>query len=284
MKDNPLVSIVTPSYNQGEFIEDTILSVKNQDNPNIEHIIIDGGSTDNTLEILKKYEGTYSMRWISEPDEGQSDAVNKGFGMAKGEIIGWVNSDDAYFDVSAISSVVKSFDKYSEADAIYGDIVRMDENNLILYIKKVRKFDYNYLKKTCFLEQPAVFFRRNVIDNFELDVSLEIAMDYDFWLRIAKKHRFQYVKRILAVDRHHEKRKVVDRRDEMIKESVYVSKEYGQFNRNWLNRLFNIGLYGVRSVYMLIEVQRLYHKYNFAFDIKLDNMLSTMFRQIKPKK
>ena len=283
MKDRPLVSIITPSLNQGRFIEDTILSVKNQDYPNIEHIIVDGGSTDNTLEILKEYEGTYDMRWISEPDEGQSDAINKGFRMAKGEIIAELDSDDGYFDVNAISNVVKYFDKYKDADVIYGDVVRIDENNLILYIIKVRKFDYNYLRKGCFLEQPAVFFRRNVIDNFELDVNLEIAMDYDFWLRIGKKHKFQYVNRIFAVDRHHKKRKVVDRRDEMIKESVYVSKEFG--TRTCLDKLLNIGLYPVRSIHRLIGVWRLYHhNYNFAFDMKLDNMLSTMFRQVKPWK
>lgn len=284
MKDKTLVSIVTPSYNQGRFIEDTLLSVKNQDYPNIEHIVVDGGSTDNTLEILRKYEKEYNLIWISEPDEGQSDAVNKGFRMASGEIIGWVNSDDGYFDVSAVSSVVKFFDKYDDADIIYGDVVRIDENNLILFIIKNRKFNYNYLKKTCSIWQPAAFFRRKIIDKFELDTSLDIAMDYDFWLRIGKKHRFQYANRIFAVDRIHKKRKIVARRDEMIKESVYVSKEYGQVNRNWLNRLFNIGLYGVRCLYMLIEVQRLHHKYNFAFDMKLDNVLSTIFRQFKPKK
>ena len=283
MKDKTLVSIITPSYNQGRFIEDALLSVKNQDYPNIEHIIVDGGSIDNTLEILRKYENEYNLRWISEPDEGQSGAVNNGFRMAKGEIIGWVNSDDGYFDVSAISSVVKYFDKYKGADVIYGDVVRIDENNLILYIIKIREFDYNYLIKTCFLEQPAIFFRRNVIDNFEIDVSLEIAMDYDFWLRIAKKHRFQYVNRIFAVDRTHKKRKIVDRMDEMIKESVYVSKEYG--NQTCLDKLLNVGLYPVRSIYRLIGVCRLYHHdYNFAFDMKLSSMLSTIFRHVKPWK
>lgn len=283
MKDNPLVSIVTPSYNQERFIEDTILSVKNQDYPNIEHIIVDGGSTDNTLEILKTYGGTYNMRWISESDEGQSDAINKGFRMAKGDIIAELDSDDGYFDISAISSAVKYFDEYENADVIYGDAVRIDENNLILYILKVRKFDYNHLKKSCFLEQPAVLFRRNVIDNFELDVSLEIAMDYDFWLRIAKKHKFQYVNRIIAVDRTHKKRKTVDRRDEMIKESVCVSKEY----HNWssLDKLLNIVLYPVRSIYILIEVWKLYHhNYNFAFDMELSNMAYTVIRQVKPWK
>lgn len=282
IEDTPLVSIITPSFNQGRFIEDTILSVKNQDYSDIEHIIMDGGSTDNTIEIIKKYEGTYNMQWISEPDEGQSDAINKGFKMAKGELIAWINSDDGYFDVSAISSVVKFFDKYDDADVIYGDVVRINENNLILFIIKNRKFNYNYLKKTCSIWQPGAFFRRKIIDNFELDTSLDIAMDYDFWLRIGKKHGFQYINRIFAVDRIHKKRKIVERRDEMIKESVYLSKEYGQVNRSLLYRLFNIGLYGPRSLYMLIEVQRLYYKYNFAFDMKLDNMLSTIFRQIKP--
>ena len=281
-KDKNLVSIITPSYNQGRFIEDTLLSVKNQDYPNIEHIVVDGGSTDKTLEILRKYENQYDLKWISESDEGQSDAVNKGFRMAKGEIIGWINSDDGYFDVSAISSIVILFDKYDDADVIYGDVVRINENNLILFIIKNRKFNYNYLKKTCSIRQPGAFFRRKIIDNFELDTSLDIAMDYDFWLRIGKKHRFQYINRIFAVDRIHKKRKIVARKDEMIKEAVYLSKEYGQVNRSLLYRLFNIGLYGPRSLYMLIEVQRLYYKYNFAFDMKLDNMLSTFFRQIKP--
>jgi glycosyltransferase involved in cell wall biosynthesis len=122
-KEGPLVSIVTPSYNQGQFIEETTLSVKNQDYPNIEHIVVYGGSTDEILEILKRYEGTYNLRWISEPDEGHADAVNKGFAMAKGEIISWLNSDDVYFDKGTISSVMEAFQRHSEADIVYGNCV-----------------------------------------------------------------------------------------------------------------------------------------------------------------
>ena len=115
---NPLVSIITPSYNQGMFIEDTILSVKNQDYQNVEHIIIDGGSTDNTMDILKRYEGAYNMRWTSEPDRGQSDARNKGWRASNGQIVGWLNSDDVYLEKNTIGYVVEQFASHQDADIV----------------------------------------------------------------------------------------------------------------------------------------------------------------------
>ena len=283
-KNMPLVSIVTPSYNQGEFIEDNILSVKNQDYPNIEHIIIDGGSTDNTLEILKKYENTYNMRWVSESDDGQADAVNKGFKRSKGEIIGWINSDDGYFDISAISSVVGSFYKYADADVIYGNAVRIDENNLLLFILKNKKFDYNYLKKTPCITQPAAFFRRKIIDKFQLNTKLEIAIDYEYWIRIGKNHKFQYVNRIFAIDRDHNKRKIVARIDEMVAESIFVSPEYGQFDNNKRkNKLLRVISYGIRLNHRVLAILILYSAKNFSFDIKLDGILRTILRQINSR-
>ncbi len=115
----PLVSIVTPSLNQGRFIQETILSVKDQTYPNIEHIIVDGGSTDGTLDIIKKYEGTYKMRWVSEPDSGQSDAINKGWRMAKGEILAYLNSDDTYMPW-AVETAVELFSEHPDVAIIVG--------------------------------------------------------------------------------------------------------------------------------------------------------------------
>lgn len=280
MIDNlPLVSIITPSYNQGKFIEDAILSVKNQDYPNIEHIIIDGGSIDNTLEILKKYENTYKMQWKSEPDKGQADAINKGFERAKGEIIGWINSDDAYFDVRTISAIVKYFQTFREINVLYGNAARIDENNLLLFIIKVREFDRNYLKKECFLRQPAVFFRKSIIDEFRLNTSLEFAMDYDFWLRISKFHDFKYVNKIFAIDRNHENRKIIARKTDAIKETIMVSREYGNIaKKNKLNKYYD---YLLRSAYGICLVWSTYRECRFAFDIRLDPISETMFRQLK---
>jgi glycosyltransferase involved in cell wall biosynthesis len=276
----PLVSIITPSYNQGRFIEDAILSVENQDYLNIEHIIIDGGSTDETLKILEKYENTYNMHWVSEPDNGQADAINKGFYRAKGEIIGWINSDDAYFDVRTISTIVKYFQTFKDINVLYGNAARIDENNLLLFIIKPGEFDRNYLKKRCFLVQPAVFFRKKIIDEFRLDTSLDIAMDYDFWRRISKFHDFKYINKIFAVDRTHRDRKVNARRTDMIKEAIKVSKEYGNFDKT--NKLQIYYTYFLKSIYGIYTIWNLYHEYNLAFDIKLDAMQRTMLRQIKP--
>ena len=126
-----LVSIVTPSLNQGRFIEETILSIKNQSYPNIEHIIVDGGSTDNTLDIIKKYDGTYNMRWLSEPDEGQSDAINKGWKMSKGEIIAYLNSDDTYMP-RAVETAVKFLTEHPDISMVYGGFNYIDEHGEVI--------------------------------------------------------------------------------------------------------------------------------------------------------
>ena len=123
VRKGPLVSIVTPSYNHGRYIEETIQSVLNQDYPNLEYLVIDGGSSDNTVEILKKYEGR--LTWISEKDRGQADAINKGFRMANGEILAWLNSDDTYLP-GAVQHSVRYLEAHSEVAMLYGEGYHID--------------------------------------------------------------------------------------------------------------------------------------------------------------
>jgi len=242
----PLVSIVTPSYNQGRFIEDTILSVKNQDYPNIEHIVVDGGSNDDTLEILRKYEDEYNLKWISEPDEGQSDAVNKGFRMAEGEIIGWLNSDDVYFTRDVISYVVGEFERNLGADVVYGDGVIIGESGLILRVTKMSQWVWNY--KLLLLgyppAQPSLFFRNEVITNNKIEDDLDYAMDFEFWLRLIQNgYNFHYVNKILSGDRFHGIKKSVHNIDLLTIEKKKVLEEYGQkinflfYIRYFVNRI-----------------------------------------------
>jgi len=282
IEKSPLVSIITPSYNQGKFIEDTILSIKNQDYPKIEHIIIDGGSTDETIEILKKYEDSYTLRWISKPDEGHSDAVNKGFKMARGDIIGWLNSDDVYFDKNVVTSIVKKFLKHPELDLIYGDIVFIDEDNLILRVQCVPDFDYNYLLMGCFIEQPAVFFKSTVVKKYKLDINLKIAIDYEYWLRIGKKFEFHHISRIIAADRNHKERISISDGKKLRKESKQIRKEYGQnlgllYNiKRFLNRIFSGIPRRIKGFILLIKI---YGDKDLAFKVKWDNWPNLLFRQ-----
>ncbi len=288
MRDKPLVSIVTPSYNQGKFIEDTILSVKNQDYPNIEHIVIDGGSSDNTLEILRRYEKGYNLRWISEPDEGQSDAVNKGFGLAKGEILGWLNSDDCYFSKDAISYVVAKFEELRDTAVIYGDSIHISESNLVLRhcYSGTPWFSRHRLLRYDFIAQPSAFFRKVVIQDYEVDVNIDLPMDYEYWLRLVKDGlKFKHVNKILSAIRRHSTAKTISRRQEAKVEGKKVQERYGQkFGvRYYLLRLVDLVLalflriYGARALAKLFLNPR---KQNLTFSAKFDSVLKAVSRQL----
>ena len=285
--NSPLVSIVTPSYNQGRFIEDTLLSVKNQDYPSIEHIVVDGSSTDNTLEILRTYEGTYDMRWISEPDRGQSDAVNKGFGMAKGDIVGWLNSDDVYFDGHAVSYVVEQFDRMHDVDVIYGDGVLINEVNLIVKVwHSIPWFDFSRLRRLDFIPQPSTFLRRNVILTHDFNVDLELAIDYDFWLKIARDGAtFQHVDRILSAFRSHGAAKTNTRWEELQAESKKVKQQYGQYFDAQYYALLALD-YLILVILKIRGVKTIMGLYSnrgrgrdLAFHAEFDSLLGAAFRQ-----
>jgi glycosyltransferase involved in cell wall biosynthesis len=209
----PKITIVTPSFNQGAYIEEALFSVKQQDYPNVEHIVIDGGSTDQTLSILRQLGGRSDfshLRWISEPDRGQSDALNKGFRAAEGEIIGWLNSDDRY-RAGAFDAAVQAWRSCAEADIIYGDYALIDQNGRVRRIRREIEFSHFILQyhRVLYIPTTATFFRRRIIDDQNwIDVQLQFAMDYDFFLRLAQRgYRFQHVRFLLADFRQHSESK-----------------------------------------------------------------------------
>lgn len=220
----PLVSIVTPSFNKGRFIEETILSVKNQTYPRIEHIVIDGGSTDGTLDTLRRYSD--SCFWISEPDKGQSDAINKGWRMAKGEILAYLNADDAYTP-SAIDTAVAFLVEHPEVDMVYGECNIVNEQGKV--IGQYPTAEYNLEKMVNgnnMIPQPTVFLRRHVLDDVGyLDNHLYMAMDYDLWLRIGSKFSIRHIPRLMANFRTGPGTKSFDETSKIPQEQLYILKK-----------------------------------------------------------
>lgn len=202
LTDLPLVTIVTPSFNQAEFLEETILSVLRQDYPNIEYLIIDGGSSDNSVEIIKKYENRLAY-WISEPDNGQTDAIIKGFSKAKGQYITWLCSDDI-LEPSTISLSVAFLQRYSEAVLTFGNRVRIDSKSNITAVSRKGSFYQWCLKLGLTLPQETVLIRRSAYDKSEgLDVSLNMAMDFDLWCKLIRLGPFIHIPAYLGRFRTH---------------------------------------------------------------------------------
>jgi len=192
-------SIITPSYNQGQFIERTIQSVLNQAEITFDYMVCDGGSSDNTLAVLKKYQPY--LRWVSEPDEGQADAVNKGIRNTTGDIIAWINSDDVYYPL-ALRKVRDIFKAFPDVKVVYGNANHIDQTDGIIRPYPTEPWRYNRLKKTCFLCQPAVFFRRSLVERYGgLDNTLQYCMDYELWLRYGQHADFYFLPEKLAGSR-----------------------------------------------------------------------------------
>ena len=210
MTDAPLVSIVTPSYNQGQFIEETLQSVRMQDYQNIEHIIIDGSSTDDTLSVLRRYESTYNMRWISEPDKNHAEALCKGFRQARGHILAWLNSDDLYLP-GAISQAVAAFREHPSADLIYGDVIIIDGEGEEIGRRRLTRMDaYDFLGQGNCLAQPATFWTRDIYDRVGgIDSTYYFQMDLEYFIRVASAGRLQHVRSWLAKIRIHPEGKMV---------------------------------------------------------------------------
>lgn len=206
---NPLVTIITPSFNQAPYLEDTILSVLTQDYPNIEYFIVDGGSTDGSLEIIKKYANQISG-WVSEPDKGQTDAINKGFSMANGEVLAWINSDDTYYP-HAVKEAVDFLRSHPEVGLVYGDTNFIDSNGRIIGRFNAQQTSYRRLRRGgVYIPQQSSFFLADIWKEVgPLDPDFYFAMDYDLWVRIAKEREIAYVPKLWANFRLHDDAKSI---------------------------------------------------------------------------
>lgn len=204
----PRVSIVTPSFNQGPFLEETIRSVLLQGYPDLEYIIIDGGSTDDSVEIIRKYEKWVAC-WVSEKDRGQTDAINKGFSRSTGEICAYLNSDDVYLP-NALHNVARLFEKYPEAALLYGDCQLIDESSRVIDLWLAPHFNLLEFVFRCYIPQQATFWRKSThSDVGDFKAEMHYAFDYEMWLRIAARYRLFHARLLLAQHRKAEGTKTV---------------------------------------------------------------------------
>lgn len=204
MTDSPRVSIVTPVLNRRRLLEATLRSVRGQTYGDVEHIVVDGGSTDGTLDVIRAFESTYNLRWTSGRDGGMYNAINKGLAMATGDVVAYLNSDDLYFPWT-VATVVRAFAREPEAAFLFGDAAKVDmaTGRHELYFQA--PFDIDFIRRIGFLTQPAVFMRRAAYEAVgPFDESLRFVADCEYWMRAGARHRFVKVDEVLAIERNHE--------------------------------------------------------------------------------
>jgi glycosyltransferase involved in cell wall biosynthesis len=221
MNADPLVSIVTPSYNQASFLEATLQSVLRQEYPQLEYIVVDGGSSDGSPEIIQRYAEQLTW-WVSEPDEGQADAINKGFKKARGEIVAWINSDDLYLP-DAVREAVQVLQDHPQAGLVYGNAVSADDQGELLNHLTFDHWDLKDFLRFRMICQPAVFMRREILERVGyLDPSYHFLLDHQLWIRMAREADVVYADRTWAVSRYHEEAKNVYMAEQCGKEAYRI--------------------------------------------------------------
>ena len=230
----PLVSIITPSYQQAPYLEATIRSVLGQTYPNIEYLIMDGGSTDGSLEIIQRYAGQLA-NWVSERDAGQTDAINKGFSCARGDILAWLNSDDTY-EPNAVAEAVAFLVENPTVGMVYGDARFIDGQGRVIGKFPAAQTDYGLLRRGyVHIPQQAAFFRADLWRQVgPLDPSFYFAMDYDLWVRLAKIAPLVYLPRSWANFRLHETAKTDKADDRCWPEMLRVHYREGGSSFAWI--------------------------------------------------
>jgi len=232
----PLVSIITPSFNRVRYLEACLQSVLNQSYPNIEHIIIDGASADGTVELLTRYQARYPdrIRFISEPDESTEETVNKGFAMAKGAIFGWLGSDDI-FEPDALQTVAEFFNANPDAYFVFGDCNYIDEKGEISDRYETKDFDLDELiNDSCHIPCPSAFYRREVVEKVGgFDTTIK-GSDVEYWMRIGKVFAIHRIKKTLSSYRQH-----MDKRGAAVMEATSRAREDFLVSRRYGGRLFS---------------------------------------------
>jgi glycosyltransferase involved in cell wall biosynthesis len=229
----PSISVIIPSLNQDRYIERAIRSVIEQDYPNKECIVIDGGSKDATVAVLKIFGD--AITWVSETDRGQSHAINKGIDMSRGEIIGWLNSDDTYVP-GALAEIAEYFATHKDVSIAYGKGNFVDEADHVTGEYPTKEYDYALFRDECFICQPSLFFRRDIYEEFGgLNEDCRYAMDFEYWLRIGRKRNMVFLDKLLANYRLHRSSITMKNRRQIYEEVIpLVQREFGQVSMKWL--------------------------------------------------
>lgn len=249
------ISIVTPSFNQGRYLSEALESVRLQGQTCIEHLILDGGSTDGTVALLQSLDGSSDwshVRWMSGPDGGQSEALNRGFKMASGEIIGWLNSDDRYRP-GCFDHVVKAFAENPDVDIFYGDYTFMDRNGAILRVRREIEFNRFILlyHRVLYIATTATFFRRRIFEDGNwLKQDLHYAMDYEFFLRLAAAgYRIRRIPHVIADFRVHPESKSCLMKRPQLEEKQQIMRPFSPVARRFSSpRLRQIAFLGLQTI------------------------------------